>query len=253
VVVRVPRISNYDDVEALEHSPGVVVRFAERADEVRGADLVILPGSKNTATDLAWLRASGIAKVIEERALAREPVLGICGGCQMLGDAIEDPFGIESSEPRVAGLGLLPLVTRFARDKTTARVVARMAHDSFLGAGSSEEVAGYEIHMGVIEQTTPCGSPFELISRNGSPVRVADGAVDATGAIVGTMLHGIFENEAFRSRVLDRLRARRNLSAPSVTSAVAPKQAEYDRLEASLRASIDCELLWRIARLRPAR
>jgi adenosylcobyric acid synthase len=251
VVVRVPRISNYDDVEALEHSPGVVVRFAERADEVRGADLVILPGSKNTATDLAWLRASGIANVIEERARAREPVLGVCGGCQMLGEAIEDPFAIESPEPRVAGLGLLPLVTRFAREKTTARVVARTKHDSFLTGATADVVAGYEIHMGVVEQTAPCGSPFELISRNGSAVQVADGAIDATGTIVGTMLHGIFENEAFRARVLDRLRARRNLPAPSASS-VAPKQAEYDRLEAALRASVDCELLWRIARVRPS-
>ncbi|HMJ14631.1 MAG TPA: cobyric acid synthase, partial [Polyangiaceae bacterium] len=85
-VVRLPRISNYDDVEALEHESGVVVRFVERPEEARGADLVILPGSKHTCSDLAWLRSTGIGHVIEERAQSSQPVLGICGGCQMLGE-----------------------------------------------------------------------------------------------------------------------------------------------------------------------
>jgi adenosylcobyric acid synthase len=255
VVVRLPRISNYDDVEALEHSPGVIVRFAERPEEIRGADLVILPGSKNTASDLAWLRASGIVSVIEERALAGEPVLGVCGGCQMLGESLEDPLGVESSEPSVAGLGLLPLTTRFTRDKTTARVVARIAHDSFLAANDAHavEVTGYEIHMGIVEPTLPCASPFELVSRNGEPVRIVDGAISATGSVVGTMLHGIFENEAFRENVLRRLRERRGLAAPSVTTAVPSREAEYDRLEATLRAHIDCELLWKLSGLNASR
>jgi adenosylcobyric acid synthase len=251
VVVRLPRISNYDDVEALDHSPGVVVRFAERPDEVRGADLVILPGSKNTASDLAWLRASGIATVIAERAAAREPVLGICGGCQMLGETIDDPHNVESPEPHVAGLGLLPLRTRFERDKTTAQVVARAAGASFL-TDAPMELRGYEIHMGVVEATAPCASPFELVSRNGATVHVRDGAIDASGTVVGTMLHGIFENEPLRTSLLDRLRARRGLAAPAATAAVASKDAEYDRLEQTLRAHIDCELLWKLARLKPA-
>ncbi len=247
VVVRLPRISNYDDVEALEHSPGVVVRFAERPEEVRGADLVILPGSKNTVSDLAWLRASGIAKVIGERAAAREPVLGVCGGCQMLGQAIHDPLGVESTEPHVAGLGLLPLETRFEREKTTAQVVARIAGGSFL-ADPGIEVNGYEIHMGVVEQTSSCTSAFELVSRNGSSVQVLDGAVDTTGSVVGTMLHGIFENEPLRSAVLDRLRQRRGLAAPA-SDGVSAKEAEYDRLEQAMRASIDLDLLWKLSRV----
>ncbi|HEX5062613.1 MAG TPA: cobyric acid synthase [Kofleriaceae bacterium] len=250
VVVRLPRISNYDDVEALEHSPGVVVRFAERPEAIRGADLVILPGSKNTVSDLAWLRATGIAQVIAERAVAHEPVLGVCGGCQMLGETIDDPFGVESPEPRVAGLGLLPLRTRFERAKTTAQVVARTAASSFL-ADAGTDVTGYEIHMGVVESTSPCASTFELLSRNGAAVQVMDGAIDATGSVVGTMLHGIFENDGFRAGVLARLRTRRGLDAPP-TDAVSAKDAEYDRLEHALRSSIDCELLWKLARVRPA-
>jgi len=105
-VVRLPRIANYDDVEPLEHEPGVTVRFVDRPGELAGADLAIVPGSKHTIADLAWLRATGLADVLTARARDGAPILGICGGCQMLGEIIEDPLGIESSEPRATGLGL---------------------------------------------------------------------------------------------------------------------------------------------------
>jgi adenosylcobyric acid synthase len=254
-VIRVPRISNYDDVEPLEHEPGVVVRFAERADEARGADLVILPGSKNTAADLAWLRATGIADVVAARARDREPVLGLCGGCQMLGEVIEDPDGVESTETRVAGLGLLPLRTRFQRSKTVAQVVARGAASSFLTANllGAMECSGYEIHMGLVEPTGACPSPFEIVSRNGVPARIADGAIDATGCIIGTMLHGLFENAPLRASLLDSLRARRGLPTPAHTGVIPTRQAEYDRLEATVRAHIDLDLLWRLSRLQTTR
>lgn len=135
VVVRLPRISNYDDVEPLEHEAGVVVRFVEQPDEVQNADLVILPGSKNTVSDLAWLRARGIAGEIEARARQGKPVLGICGGCQMLGEVIDDPHRVESPETRVRGLGILALRTRFEREKLTAQVLARVLSPSFLTDG----------------------------------------------------------------------------------------------------------------------
>jgi len=252
VVVRLPRISNYDDVEPLEHEPGVVVRFAERAAEVRGADLVILPGSKNTATDLAWLRATEIAQVVEERARAGEPVLGLCGGCQMLGEVLEDAEGVESVEKRVVGLGLLPLRTRFERAKIVAQVRVRAVDPSFLtaDADAGEEFTGYEIHMGVAEKTAPSATPFEIVSRSGRPERVADGAVDATGTVVGTMIHGLLENRAVRAGLLSHLRRRKGLSEPPRADIAIPsKQAEYDRLEAAVRAHIDRDLLWRISRL----
>jgi len=111
-VVRLPRISNYDDVEALEHESGVVVRFVERPEEARGADLVILPGSKHTCSDLAWLRSTGIGHVIEERAQSSQPVLGICGGCQMLGEVIAS---VRRRSPRKCGCALaVPRSSRVA-------------------------------------------------------------------------------------------------------------------------------------------
>jgi len=251
-VIRLPRIANHDDVEALEHEPGVVVRFVERAGEIRGADLVIVPGSKSTVSDLAWLRASGLAAAIGERARAGQPVLGLCGGCQMLGELIEDPDGIESPVAAVAGLGLLPLRTRFGVSKTTAQVRARAAGGSFLGDAGETEVAGYEIHMGAVEATAACERPFHIVTRNGAAAGIADGAIDAGGAVVGTMLHGLFEDRRFRAAVLQRLRARRGLDEPRGAEPVPEKEAEYDRLAAAVRENIDLELLWRLARL-PAR
>jgi len=252
-VVRLPRIANYDDVEALEHEPGVVVRFVERPADIVESDLVILPGSKNTSSDLAWLRAAGLADALTARAAAGAPILGICGGCQMLGERIDDPDGVESSDPHVAGLGVLPIATRFARDKRTTQVTAHAAAPSFLtgGAALAEPVAGYEIHMGAVEPTAPIARAFALATRNGTPVSALDGAIAGDGAIVGTMLHGLFENDALRARTLGALRDRRGLPAPPRAAPIPTKQAEYDRLEAAVRGSVDLDLLWRIARLAP--
>jgi adenosylcobyric acid synthase len=248
-VIRFPRISNYDDVEPLEHEAGVTVRFAEWPEEVRGADLVILPGSKCTAADLAWLRASGIAAVLEERALRCEPLLGICGGCQMLGDVIEDPHGVESAEESVPGLGLLPLRTRFDTEKTTAEVKARATERSFLAGDRAmgAEITGYEIHMGKVTQTRPAPMSFEVRARNGREVRAPDGAIGGGGAVVGSMIHGLFENDAVRGDLLSFLRARRGLPLPASPQRIPAKQAEYDRLAAAVREHIDRELLWRLA------
>lgn len=251
VVVRLPRISNYDDVEPLEHEAGVVVRFVEQPDEVRDADLVILPGSKNTMSDLAWLRASGIASAIEARTHKGKPVLGLCGGCQMLGEVIEDPSGVESTLTRMRGLGVLSLRTRFAQKKITAQVQARVITPSFLTNDTiiEDDVTGYEIHMGVVECANPQASLFEIRSRNGRVEASPDGATDGNGAVVGTMLHGLFENDVVRSLTLAFLRKHKGLAECSTSQSIPSKQAEYDRLEAVVREHIDCELLWRLTGL----
>lgn len=251
VVVRLPCISNYDDVLSLEHEAGVVVRFVDQPEDVERADLAIVPGSKRTVFDLAWLRASGIAEAIKARADRCAPVLGICGGCQMLGETIEDLQGVESGEQRVSALGLLPLRTRFEREKMTAQVRARILTPSFLTDGTMDDrdVAGYEIHMGMIEPTRSGASAFEIVSRNGRREAAADGAVGAGGAIVGTMLHGVFDNEVIRPRMLDFLRRRKGLAQPTNARRVSTKQEEYDRLATMVREHLDCELLWRIARI----
>jgi adenosylcobyric acid synthase len=256
-VIRLPRISNHDDFGPLEHEPGVVVRFVDDPAALPGADLVVLPGSKSTAADLAWLRASGLADAIVARARARaqsqvgtcvgqpegHPVLGICGGCQMLGQRIRDPLGVESADADVAGLGLLPLTTDFRREKITAQVRA-VARSPWFAAGPSDggtdaEITGYEIHAGVVAHTDPDVEPaFEIRSRNGAPVQVADGAM--RGAVAGTLIHGLFENDGPRRALLAHLRARRGLPEPmAAASRVPSREGEYDRLAAAVREHVD--------------
>jgi adenosylcobyric acid synthase len=249
-VVRLPRISNHDELDPLEHEPGVVVRFVERPEDLRGADLVVLPGSKSTVEDLRWVRDTGIAGELVARASRGEPVLGVCGGCQMLGVALHDPEGAESREREAAGLGVLPLVTRFRRDKTTARVRARVAA-GLLAPGGAHEASGYEIHMGEVERTG--GSPaLRVVARDGAACDREDGAVSADGAVVGTLVHGLLEDDAVRAALLARLRARRGLDAPG-GPAVPPREVEYDRLADTLAAHLDWDLLCRLAGVRVAR
>jgi len=148
-VVSLPRISNFTDVDALSAEPGVLVRFAVRAADLADADLVVLPGSRATVADLAWLRDRGLADAVTERARAGRPVLGICGGYQMMAAQIDDP--VESRRGLIDGLGLLPVRVRFGRQKILRRPQGRA-----LGA----PVAGYEIHHGVAEITDPAAEPF---------------------------------------------------------------------------------------------
>lgn len=248
-VVRLPRISNHDDFQPLDHEPGVVVRFVEHASDLAGADLVVLPGTKATIADLRWLRESGMADAVVDRARRGEPVLGICGGCQMLGRGVADPDRVESDQALAEGLGLLPLSTRFSRDKRTTQVRARPLARSLLAGDDAGEVSGYEIHMGRVERDAGARGVFVLASRNGVPDDAVDGATSPDGAVVGTMLHGLFENASVRRAVVAELRRRKGL-APVPARASAPREGddgdEYDRLAATLRESIDLALLERL-------
>jgi adenosylcobyric acid synthase len=253
-VVRLPRISNYDDVHPLEHEPGVAVRFAESPDGLLDADLVIVPGSKSTVSDLDWLRASGIADAVVERARRGRPVLGICGGYQMMGDAILDPEAIESDVPRVLGLGLLPVTTHFGAGKVTAQIEASIAAPCLLGA-AGDPVAGYMIHMGRVTPTSAAAPPLTLRRRNGEPVDAAqahEGAVGYGGAVVGTTLHGLFDGPGVRAAVLADLRRRRGLPAPApAASPDAPRTVDdFDRLADAVEAALDRDRLDRIVGLR---
>ena len=178
--IRFPRISNATDLDALAAEPGVDVVATTRPAEVAEADLVILPGSRSTLSDLAWLREHGLAAAIEARAAAGRPILGICGGYQMLARTIDDP--VESSTEIEGGLGLLSATVRFTQDKVLDRPI---------GSWRGHPVAGYEIHHGVV--TTDGGEPF------------LDGV--RQGNTWGTIWHGAFENDAFRRAWLTELAA----------------------------------------------
>jgi adenosylcobyric acid synthase len=244
-VIRVPLISNHDDFQPLEYEPGVVVRFVERAEEIEGADLVVLPGSKSTVSDLLWLRASGVAAAVVARARGGGWVLGVCGGCQMLGERIEDPNRAESTEAAVDGLGLLPITTLFSPDKRTAQVRAKPLGSTFLADAGAGEITGYEIHMGRVQRRAGARGPFAIHARNGAIDDDVDGASSPDGVVVGTMIHGLFDDAGVRRTLLAKLRERRGLPAPGPS---APQPDEFDRLAAALRESIDVPLLHRLCR-----
>ncbi len=247
-VISLPSISNYDDFLPLEHEGGVSVRFADDAAGVEDADLVIIPGSKSTVNDLNWMRRHGFAEAIAKRAADNRPVIGICGGCQMLGARIDDPERIESHQSALEGLGLLGIVTRFETVKRTTRVRAQSACRSFLTAEvSGERLDGYEIHMGRVARLEGTRAAFRIVARNGERAAELDGAVSESGAIVGTMIHGIFENDSIRASLLRALAKRRGLEWQKRPDAAPARDAEYDRLATAVRASLDISAIRRIA------
>nr|WP_206323619.1 cobyric acid synthase [Streptomyces sp. HNM0574] len=185
-VLPVPLMSNFTDVDALAAEPGVLVRFADRPDELADADLVVVPGTRGTVRALAWLRERGLADALLRRAAEGRPVLGICGGYQLLGERIEDD--VESREGTVDGLGLLPVRVRFAPEKTLAR-----PHGRALG----EDVEGYEIHHGVAR--VHGGEPLF----HGPDGTEPDGC--RVGAVWGTHWHGSLESDGFRRAFLRRV------------------------------------------------
>ncbi len=248
-VVRLPRIANFDDVEPLLREPGVRVRFARRREELSNADLIVLPGSKNTADDLAWLRAAGLAEEIRAAALAGRPVVGICGGYQMLGLAIHDPEHVESPATETPGLGLLRVVTRLERDKTTVRARGRVRGESgpFAGAAGTP-VNAYEIHVGRTEVLAE-RRPFQIVTRGDALVDEPDGALNGGGNVVGTYLHGLFANDVLRRALLVHLASRRGVPPEPAWGTTSEDTARYDRLASIVGASCDLAAIGKLVEL----
>jgi adenosylcobyric acid synthase len=223
-VVRLPRISNATDAEALAAEPGVRVRLTVEPAEIAEADLVVLPGSKATVSDLAWLRETGLADAVTEHAAAGKPLLGICGGFQMLAETIHDE--VESKRGTVPGLGLLPVDIAFEARKTLARST---------GSGLGEAVDGYEIHHGYVAS----GEPAPLL-------RYADGRPE--GAVAGNV-SGAFESDGFRRRYLTeaaRLAGRHGFAVAPDTSYAAVRERALDTLGDLVEQHLDTAALWRL-------
>jgi adenosylcobyric acid synthase len=230
-VIHLPRISNFTDFDALALEPGVEVRYVTTPAEAADADLVILPGTRTTVADLAWLRGQGLDEVLTRRAKEDRPVLGICGGYQMLGETITD--GVESPEAGpVPGLGLLPVVTRFAAGKTLARPS---------GYAGDLPVFGYEIHHGAV--SVHGGAPVFTREPGGGPL---DGC--QAGAVSGTLWHGVFENDEFRRAFLSSVarQAGRDFVPAADTSFAAAREAQFDLLADAVEEYLDTDALLRL-------
>ena len=240
-VVRLPRISNYTDFSALEAEPDLELHYIDSPRQLDSLDLLILPGTKSTLADLAFLRESGISDAVGR---FKGPVVGICGGYQMLGAQVLDPHRVESGVGNAAGLGLLDVVTTMLKEKQTHQVEAKLlAAGEELAPGSGTGITGYEIHMG--ESVLGSGvRPFAGIGkRSGSVASIDDGAVSSDGRVFGTYLHGIFDNHGFRTAFLNRIRRGKGL--PEQAEA-APAADPFDQLADHMERHLDMERIFRI-------
>ncbi|MCE5286364.1 MAG: cobyric acid synthase [Pelosinus sp.] len=247
-VLRTPKISNFTDFDALAGEADVMVRYVQPGEAIGKPDLVILPGSKNTVADLCYLREEGYEKELKQLVKEGTPLIGICGGYQMLGMEILDPEHTESAEDQITGLGLLPTRTTFVANKVTHQVIAASKSNSFLGINYSEDMLkGYEIHMGRTEFLADVDYAFTITERSGEKIRTYDGVVSKNGQIMGTYIHGIFDNDALRRAILNALRERKGLNPlASTRSMAAEKQASFDRLAKVVRQNLRMDLLYKI-------
>jgi adenosylcobyric acid synthase len=206
-VVRLSRISNHTDFDALAREEDVDLSYVEHPQQLHNLDLLILPGTKSTLSDLQFLHKQGLFAAIQSYAGKGGKVIGICGGLQLLGRQILDPDRVESEATAGAGLGLLDIETTLCPDKQTHQVRARLQPAaSTSGFGGLCELHGYEIHAGTTEYGPTSRPLLRIVQRSGEPVAIDDGAVSADGRIWGTYLHGIFDNDELRSAVLAPLR-----------------------------------------------
>ncbi|KJS03876.1 MAG: cobalamin biosynthesis protein CobQ [Peptococcaceae bacterium BRH_c4a] len=242
-VIHLPHISNFTDFDPLEDEADVNVRYVGRGTPLGKPDLVIIPGSKNTIEDLAYLKRTGVAGEIRRLQETGVPVVGICGGFQMLGKELYDPFHAESNIPAIDGLGLLDITTTFAREKITTQVRAGVCGPgALLEEAGGTEVVGYEIHMGRTDLGKEARPAFEIIHRFGASHSTMDGASSRDGKVWGTYIHGIFDSAPFRRKMINSLRMLKGLLPidNSVSlSAWEQRQRDYDRLAEVVRGSLD--------------
>jgi adenosylcobyric acid synthase len=249
-IVHLPHISNFTDFDPLEDEPDVRLRYVDRVSRLGYPDLIVLPGSKNTIEDLAFLNRSGLAGQLLERHRAGTPVIGICGGFQMLGRELNDPLHTESEIPQIKGLGLLDTTTTFAPDKVTTQVEAEVAGSGlFLCEAPSSRITGYEIHMGRTEQAPDLRPAFTILLRSGEKVFFPDGAVSRDGLVLGTYIHGIFDSDGFRRHIVNTLRRKKGLeplATAGTTPALEQRNKDFDKLAALVRSSLDLERIYQL-------
>jgi adenosylcobyric acid synthase len=244
-VIGFPHIANFDDFDPLAREPRVRLRYVEADDDLGEPDLIILPGTKSTVADLAYLRTTARDQEIIRQVSGGTPIIGICGGYQMLGLTIHDPDGIESVRPITAGLSLLPVTSRFLPIKSTRQIQGRAQFNrGIIARANGAVIRGYEIHMG--QTSGACANqPFLIEQRSNQPCRYLDGTLSEDGNILGTYIHGLFHNDDLRRAILSELAARKGKQLPAVTSSFSQNE-QYDRLADHVRKSLNMDLILRL-------
>ncbi|MGM7722386.1 cobyric acid synthase [Metabacillus sp. Hm71] len=231
-VIHYPRISNFTDIDPLHYETDCHVRLVENVRQLEQPDVILLPGSKNTIEDLMFLKERGLDQAILKAHQNGAIIFGICGGYQMLGDMIEDPYQVESNTHEIKGLGLLPIHTILTKEKITIR-----SKGTVEVSGEKLDVTGYEIHMGKTTCLTHV-SPFIQLKDG------VDGSKNQEETCIGTYFHGIFHNDEFRWSFLKNLRWKKGLKPDILREAYEDRQEnDFNRLAEEVRAAIDISQL----------
>lgn len=240
--IRLPRVSNFDDMDALRMEEGVGVRFVSKASELGMPDAIVVPGSKATLDDLAWLKTQGLDDGIRWHRRLGASVVGICGGYQMLGKSIDDSAGVEGPPRLESGLGLLPVATVFSLGKDARPRKARVAPGGggFLAEAAGLGLAGYEIHAG---RSVARGPALLLLEAGEGVEESQDGCSSADGKVFGTYMHGIFDEPGFRRAWLASLGYKATGNGVALSDA---RHEALDRLADALIEAVDMESLRRI-------
>ena len=234
-VIHLPRIANFDDFDPLDAENGIRIRYVDSVEKLGQPAAIIIPGTKSTLDDLAWLRSHGLDAAIQQLAANGTPVVGICGGYQMLGENIYDPDHIEAAQDSAPGLGLLPTDTTFAGEKATHQAKARIQNGKgWFAEIEGQEISGYEIHMGRTESKSAW---LQINERSSETVHVMDGASSEDGKIWGCYVHGLFANENLRGAWL------RSLGWSEEGAKEDPFAESLTRLAETLEETLDMELL----------
>jgi adenosylcobyric acid synthase len=243
-IIALPHMANFTDFDPLAAEPSISLGFIENSDELAGADLVILPGTKQTIDDLEWLECRGFTPELQRLAQKDVPIAGICGGFQMLGISIDDPDGIENNGKPIerSALGLLPIRTVMHPEKIARRIRGCLRRDCFRTDNAHyPPFAGYELHIGETIYG-PGAQALSDIERQGESRSRPDGAVSASGLVFGTYVHGFFDADDFRHAFIRSARAAVGLGVSAVFARVSEtREARIDRLAHHLEASLELE------------
>ncbi|MFA9376662.1 MAG: cobyric acid synthase [Lachnotalea sp.] len=252
VVIKLPRISNFTDFNTLERMEGVSVRFVESVQGIQNPSMIIIPGTKNTMGDLLWMRQNGLEASILKAAATHTIIFGVCGGYQMLGEELSDPYAVEAGGD-IKGMGLLPIKTVFEENKTRTRVVGNFETiDSELNRLSEVELKGYEIHMGVTTILNDSVKPLARIKETNTNKHDHFDKYKWDGAylnnVYGSYVHGIFDEEEVTRKLIASLGFKLGLKEEDIKSINFNeyKEKQYDKLADGLRESLDMTAIYKI-------
>ena len=253
-VIKFPRMSNFTDFNVFELIEGVSLRYVKSTEELGNPDMIILPGTKNTIDDLKWMRQNGLETAVLHKANNGTVVFGICGGYQMLGRSLSDPFGYDSGHAGsiTTGMALLNTETEFVENKRTIQMKGHFNRVEGIFSGlSGREFYGYEIHSGITKlEETKALNMVEPINEKAEPFAEGSQTVRGGMQVYGTYIHGIFDGEGIAAKIVEALLARKGLSMDDVKviDYQKYKQHQYDLLAQSVREHLDMEKVYAILR-----